>query len=653
MLANLWRSPLKKARQAARSEKWAEAARFYRKHLDRHPADSAAWVQLGHGLKEQGELYAALAAYRHATEEQPDHEDGWIYVARIERQLGNRDAAIETLGQGLEHNPDAPLVIAEMLAMGQRDRLPIPVQIEIEKRDGCYSLARYGAYRASHAFQDGNTSSNTRMDVLPAIDGRAAAAELISVTLESLGNTPCLILSEASAPLADLTHVLEESQIGAIAPTVTRLLLVEAGSRVEPTLIQRLCEAMDRTGAAAAYCDHDHWEPTATGIAFCDPCFQPMPDPIWFKRAEVRPPCMIVAREAVGCMMRWGDLFSERMSLPATYVHVPRVLVARRAGVSPLSAPSAALDLPVGAGGIQVIVQTRDAPDMLERCIASLLRTAARPDLLDIVIMDNRSILPETAGLLRNWSEQGIARTIAHDEPFNWARANNLAVPLGQAPHLLFLNNDVEMDSAGWDIVLRDYLAQDQVGAIGALLLYPNRLIQHAGVVFGMGTGGPVHEGVGRRSDQGGPEGRWHQPRLAVAVTGAWLATSRDLFEAVGGFEERLPVAYNDIDFCLRCREVDRLVVQASEILALHHESATRGATLSAAAYARDQAEWAWLQERWGEALKVDPAYNPHWVRTGQPFDGFGTPSNEAVARWIEASARRRPWSLNNQTAPS
>uniref|UniRef100_UPI003B3B5B0D glycosyltransferase family 2 protein n=1 Tax=Sphingomonas sp. TaxID=28214 RepID=UPI003B3B5B0D len=266
---------------------------------------------------------------------------------------------------------------------------------------------------------------------------------------------------------------------------------------------------------------------------------------------------------------------------------------------------------------------------------------------LDILIMDNRSVLAETAALLAGWQAQGIARTIAHDEPFNWARANNLAAARGDASLLLFLNNDIEMETPGWDTALRDGLAHRGVGALGALLLYPDRTIQHAGVIFGMGEeGSPVHEGVLHRTDPGGPAARWRHPRLASAVTGAWLAVSRTLFEAVGGFEERLPIAYNDVDFCLRIRAAGAHVVQASHIVAIHRESATRGSVMSSAEHVRDRADWAWMRGRWGAALDLDPAFNPNWARSGQPFDGLRLPPAEAVTRWIAASAAADPWAV-------
>lgn len=620
------------------------------------------WLQLAHVLKEQGALPDAAVAYREATRLAPSGEDGWIHLAHLERRLGDRAAAISALEQALAD--EGTRAVDALVDMGARERLPHVHQTRIETHEGHYALSRYGAWRAAQPSLRTVPSVHPEVQVAPlvVIDARGAPAELVAVTRGTLDGFACRVLTDAAELLVDGLCVRAEEGISVSAP---HFLLIEAGVRIVPGAIAGLCAAIAETGAGAAYGDHDHWDddhrndgpfdPAGAGIVLHDPCFQPMFDPIWFARAEVRPPCLLVTAAGASTASDWGMLFATQLSLPVPYAHVPLVVASRPAG----AVPAAAATSPAGAGGdgpIQVIIQTRDAPDLLEACVTSLRRAAARPDLLDIVIMDNRSVLPRTTELLADWEGQGIARVIAHDAPFNWARANNLAADhpeagRGGAPYLLFLNNDVEMESEGWDIALRDGLegglAGQDVGAMGALLLYPDRLIQHGGVTFGMGAEGDVvHEGVGHATEPGGPSARWRHPRLASAVTGAWLATSRALFEAVGGFEERLPIAYNDIDFCLRVRAAGRLVVQASHIVAVHRESATRGSVMSSAEHVRDQADWAWLRARWGAALDLDPAYNPHWLRVGQPFDGLHTPSSDAVSRWIAASAQPRPWSV-------
>ena len=625
-------SPLRRARRAARGGRWAKAAEAYRRHLAGVPGDVAARVQLGHSLKEAGETEAAAFAYRQALSDRPGDEDLSVHLAHLEWRLGRREKAIGVLLAAIDvAGVGAARAVQALIDMGARERLPLPIQELIEAEAGDYTLARYAAWRAARAV----SRAGVPPDVLAVIDARNAGSALIEVTRTGLAGVACRILGIDMYP---------DEPIGTAEVGESHVLLVEAGTRLAPDVIAQLHAALAATGAGAAYGDHDHWELCENGeIAFADPCLQPMADPIWFARSEVRPPCLLMTGAAAADAGWWGRLADAHMALPVRYAHVPLMLASRRVrGVPADNVPPVFFPLDL----IQIVIQTRDAPGLLRACVESLRATAVHPDALDIVIVDNRSVLAETAALLAGWMAEGIARTIHYDAPFNWARANNLAAE-GRAPLLLFLNNDVEIDTPGWDNALRAGLAEKEAGVLGALLLYPDRLIQHAGVIFGMGVAGsPVHEGVGHPLKSGGPAARWHHPRLAAAVTGAWLAITRTLFDAVGGFEERLPIAYNDIDFCLRCRAVGGNVVQASHIVALHHESATRGVTMSEAEVARDRADWAWLRTRWGGALDLDPAYNPNWARTGLPFDGLRHPTPQAVARWIAASGRLRPWAL-------
>jgi GT2 family glycosyltransferase len=230
------------------------------------------------------------------------------------------------------------------------------------------------------------------------------------------------------------------------------------------------------------------------------------------------------------------------------------------------------------------------------------------------------------------------------DEPFNWSRANNLAAETGTAPLLLFLNNDTKMLTTGWDGMLRTALSADDVGAVGATLLYPDHSIQHAGIIMGMGSGGPVHEGVGRPVDAG-PGDRWRQRRSAAAVTGAFLAMRRDVFTAIDGFDAvNFAIAFNDIDLCLRVRAAGLRIVMASGIRVIHYESKTRGINATRSQVAWDLDELGRMHDRWGTALFDDPAYNPHWTRSGQPFDGYRFPSTREILRHIDLSARPAPW---------
>jgi len=650
MLLFSWLSPLKRARRAAKLKDWAAAARAYQKHLLRNPRDDGAWVQFGHSLKEHGHLKDAASAYREATQIAPHKGDGWIHLAHLERRNGNREGAILTLQEVLNRTNEVESVtraVREMVEMGARERLPLANQLEIEAQEGCYTTSRYNYYHALQEKTNSGQIMDAPSDFLVIIDCRHKSTELVSITCRSLEPSGNFILADDAMAQC----LIDEG-------AASNLLLVEAGTLINLDAITRLCAAMQTTDATAAYCDHDHWSPVTgnsknanaadEGIVRFDPCFQPMYDPVWFRRTEVHPPCILIRKSVLKSATTWAELLDQRLYLPGRYAHVPLVLASRYFSESLPKADSKSPVTPDKTDKIpiQVIIQTRDAPDMLQRCVTSLLRTANCPNELEILIVDNRSVLAETTDLLREWSSRKIARIMPHDEPFNWARANNLAVQQTRAHYLLFLNNDVEMQSYGWDDEIRCSLAQEEVGAMGALLLYPNQLIQHAGVIIGMGSGGAVHEGVGHSLHEGGPSKRWQHPRNASAVTGAWLATTRTLFEKVGGFEERLPVGYNDIDFSLRCRAAGRFVVQASQIVAIHLESATRGSVMSQTEHERDRADWAWMRMRWGETLDRDPAYNPNWARSGQPFNGMCAPSEEVQSRWTENSARVHPWSV-------
>lgn len=654
------------------------AATIYRAYLSRHPVDPSAWVQFGHSLKEQGDYTQAAEAYRKAVAIRPQAIADWVHLAHAVFRTQGRESAIRTLEQCLKDNLQAgsptgeqiEIIVLEMIEFGARERLPIPFQVMQEEREGVYAQSRYPHYRAAavqarqawsatEGNEDSTVADPTGAVLVAIYTGELADAigkerlqELVDASRRTLGVCANVVLGpeQAQGALSELRLVR-----GAGLESVRYILLLEAGCRIEPDTIKFLLRALERTGAGGGYCDHDHWQGDWQGLdaqmTLSAPCLQPMRDPLWFNRHAVRPPCILVDTAAMPPAMSVSGVMACWPALSAPWVHVPLILASRSKLLAELVQDDSR-GLPAGggdssgAGSIQVVIQTRDAPELLERCVTSLLRTARYPDRLDILVVNNRSVLPRTEELLLEWTTNGTVRVMEHDECFNWARANNLAVGLGTADHILFLNNDVEMDSPGWDEALRDGLANGDVGAIGALLLYPDRRIQHAGVIFGMGTGGPVHEGVGYHVDVPGPSGRWHHSRLAGAVTGAWLGTSRAVFDAVGGFEEHLPVAYNDIDFCLRCRASGRFVVQDSRIVAVHRESATRGSVMSADQRVRDQEDWAWMRKRWGNGLDLDPAYNPSWTRIGQPFDGLRLPDAEAVRRWIEVSARESPWSM-------
>ena len=253
----------------------------------------------------------------------------------------------------------------------------------------------------------------------------------------------------------------------------------------------------------------------------------------------------------------------------------------------------------------RVVIPTRDRADLLEACLQSLWRTRGlgeRALELEIVVVDNGSEEPATQELFQRWRLQLGERFVVQHNPrrFNWSALNNTAVVGADAELLLFLNNDIEALDPGWLEALAAQALRPAVGCAGAVLLYPDRTIQHAGVVVGM-HGGADHAYAALPYPCLLHRGRAQLLTTWGAVTGACLMVRRELFEQVGGFDEAFPVEFNDIDFCLRLAQLGYRHVMVPEAVLLHHESQSRdakGSATAAAALKRLQDHWhGWLRD--------------------------------------------------------
>jgi GT2 family glycosyltransferase len=231
------------------------------------------------------------------------------------------------------------------------------------------------------------------------------------------------------------------------------------------------------------------------------------------------------------------------------------------------------------------------------------------------------------------------------DEPFNWARLNNRAVAASDAPLLVFANDDMAMLSGGWDRHLRGLLDRPEIGAVGARLVYPDDTIQHAGILLGW-EGADAHDGRYEALTDPGPGQRWHVSRAVSAVTGAFLALRREAFVAAGGLDEAaLPVAYSDIDLCLKLRARGLKILWTPHITLRHFESKSRGFDhLDPEGAARYAAERRHMVERWGAAMQSDPSLNPLWHQATLPFRLLSMPSEARLWRHIRLCGAANPW---------
>jgi GT2 family glycosyltransferase len=284
--------------------------------------------------------------------------------------------------------------------------------------------------------------------------------------------------------------------------------------------------------------------------------------------------------------------------------------------------------LPDPAPSVLAIVPTRDRPALLRACAAGLLEQTRYPDLR-LRIIDNGSHDPEALALLEELTGDPRVEVLREDAPFNFSTLVNRGAAGVGADLLLLLNDDVLVVEPGWLQPMAAFASRPDAGAVGARLHYPDGRIQHAGLVLGLGPQGIAgHEFRGQAGDLPGPQGRLLVTRKVSAVTAACLVVAREKFEAVGGFDESLAVAFNDVDFCLRLRDRGWRNLWTPQARLIHLESASRGSDAAPDQAARFAQEAEAMRDRWGEALKTDPCYSANLTLEDESF----TPA--AVSRW-------------------
>ncbi|WP_139315238.1 glycosyltransferase family 2 protein [Mongoliimonas terrestris] len=289
-----------------------------------------------------------------------------------------------------------------------------------------------------------------------------------------------------------------------------------------------------------------------------------------------------------------------------------------------LTGQASACPPPVRSGGavqagsrtVAALIPTRDQPGLLDRCLKSLLRETDHPPA-EVVVGDNDSCEPATFRVFARWLDGATARRIAAPGPFNYAALCNRLAGESRSELLLFLNDDVEALHPDWLDRMVAVLDDPAVGAVGARLLYPDGSLQHLGIVLGLGpVAGHAFQFLRPAAVARSAAPHADLPREVSAVTGACLLVRRSVFEAVGGFDAaRLPVAYNDVDLCLRIWEAGHRVVCTPDATLVHHESVSRRRLPSPERAAAHRAEVAHMQARWGHLIGADPFYSPRLSR--------------------------------------
>jgi GT2 family glycosyltransferase len=412
------------------------------------------------------------------------------------------------------------------------------------------------------------------------------------------------------------------------AENLNRLLAVSSGEYVLPlstkalmrshALLELALATQKLPSAEIIYCDEDRIEDDGHRDEWE---FKPAWSPHILHGWNYPGPHLLMRRETVRALDGWSVSRSDahhdlalRLTArvkPETIVHLAKLLFHRSAAVPaaavrPVARPANAPP----ASRVTLIIPTRDNADMLSACIESI-RTRTRYRHYDILIVDNGSVEPKALALLDRLKADPSIRILPQPSPFNFSALNNAAVRASTGEVVGFINDDIEVLKEDWLEQMVTLAEQESVGCVGAKLVYPDRRIQHGGIVLGLyGIAGHAHRFA--KHDDPGYLNRLTAVQNVSAVTAACLLVRRSVFNEVGGLDERLAVAFNDVDFCLRVRAAGYLNVWTPFAELVHHESISRGRDLSPSKSRRFAGEYAMMQERWGRELLNDPYYSPH-----------------------------------------
>ncbi|MCQ8277823.1 glycosyltransferase [Acetobacteraceae bacterium KSS8] len=285
--------------------------------------------------------------------------------------------------------------------------------------------------------------------------------------------------------------------------------------------------------------------------------------------------------------------------------------------------------IPQSQPKVSIIIPFRDQIETTRKCIDYIRDNTDYPNY-EIILVNNWSTSTEASRFSKEIKDRPNVRVLDVIEDFNYSRLNNLATAESDAEYYVFMNNDVFIEDETWlNRILGEAMSDERIGIVGGKFLYPNKTVQHAGVIVGThGVAAHIHLGIPH--DDYGYIGRARLSQDMVAVTAACMLIKADVFKEVGGFdEEHLKVAYNDVDLCLKVYESGRRVVWCADFVAWHHESLSRGSDMRPDQEARFFREQQTMYQRWGDKpfFRNDPFFNPNFSRVDRLFYDLEDPA--------------------------
>ncbi len=270
---------------------------------------------------------------------------------------------------------------------------------------------------------------------------------------------------------------------------------------------------------------------------------------------------------------------------------------------------------------VSIVIPTSDHIDVLKTCIDSIFKLTTYQNF-EIIVVENNSKKQETFEYYKALMELPSVKIVFWEKEFNFSAINNFGVQHAAGDHILFLNNDIEVITPEWIEEMLMFTIRKDVGACGIKLLYPDNMVQHGGIAMGVCGSAANLCPLFPREHEG------YMSRLAVvsnmsACTAACLMVKKKAFLEVGGFEESLSVAFNDVDLCLKIREKGYLVVFNPVAECYHHESRSRGYDNKGEKKQRMENEKAILKARWEKYYteEGDPYYNRNFGKNSISYD--------------------------------
>ncbi|WP_033728139.1 glycosyltransferase family 2 protein [Pseudomonas parafulva] len=517
---------------------------------------------------------------------------------------------------------------------------------------------------------------------------RPAVKAKVGLLLISEGNKDGEHKSLASLEgYLDQVHHLVTALSSELIPALRQLLAegcdsilpLAAGDRLAPHALPHLCALLD-DGSDWAYADCDRDGPEGERSV---PWFKPTWDLDLFIGADIFSPGAIFSAHIVERALSLLEQSDEPLTIgwhtvmaaialathynSASVIHLPRVLY-HRANDTPASPelaepcaqrlnaaewlcrtlePGAIVSrvaqypallrahwpLPDELPRVTLIVPTRDQYKLLHECLEGLLTRTDYPNL-EIVVVDNQSTDHQTLDYLTSVQTRGV-KVMRHPFPFNYSVINNRAADAATGDVIGLINNDIEIIEGCWLKEMVAQLMRPGVGAVGAKLLWPNGMVQHGGVVVGV-NGLAAHTGNMLAEHDAGYLGNNQITRRQSAITAACMLMRKTVYDTVGGLDETaFPVAFNDVDLCLRLQDEGLHLVWTPFAKLIHAESASRGKDAAPEKRARALREQQKFIERWTLAHYNDPFYNPALALdylTG-PYGGLAIPVSSFARR--------------------